>query len=104
MKDLKKKVATAVRKWCAKNGRIVARSGVRHVHPRAFVVGYAAPQCLVVAYPWLDSEPQVRDFDKNNPLGLVRCFDKSLKPGDWCSMAYVVSARGGETVAIPVVK
>jgi len=75
----------------------------RHIHPRAFVVGYAAPSCLVVARPWVDSEAQLHDWNRQYPLTTIRLFDQSLKPGDWCTTAYVSTRGSGESVAIPVV-
>lgn len=102
-KKLKDKTVRAIRKWC--RGRKLKLTGApRHIQPRAYVIGYAAPSCLIVAIPWVDSEPQCRAFDKNNPLKTVRTFDDTLKPGDWCSTAYVCYRGIGETVAIPVVK
>lgn len=97
--NLKKAAAAAVRAWCKKNGR--AADSVRHVHPRAYVVGKPAPLCLVVARPWQDSEPQCKDFDKRHPLDVLHRFDPSLDAGMWCSTAYVVTAGCGETVAVP---
>jgi hypothetical protein len=91
----------AVREWCRRE-KIKLTCEPRHVHPSAYVVGYAAPECLIVAEPWMDSEPQVRKFDRQTPLSTIRCFDKSLKPGDWCITAYVCREGCQGTVAIQV--
>ena len=90
-----------VRVWC-RHRKIALTSTPRHLHPRAFVVGYAAPGCLIVARPWLDSEPQVRKFDKASPLTTIRHFDNSLKAGDWCITAYVTREGCQETIAVPL--
>lgn len=74
---------------------------LRHIHPHTYVVGYAAPGCLVVAACWQESEPHLREFQKANPLGIVRRFDASLRPGDWCITVYVATRSGGESVAVP---
>lgn len=101
-KKLNEKVAKAVKKWC-RSQKLKVIGTTRHIHPRAYVIGYAAPKCLVVAAPWSDSEPQCRDFDKANPLTTLHTFDDTLKPGDWCSTAYVCHGGVQETVAIHVV-
>lgn len=96
MKNAKKRILA----WCKEHELDV--QGIRHIHPVSYVVGYAAPLCLIVATPWAHSEPQCRQFDKENPLTLVHTFDKSLKPGDWCSVAYVTTPGCGDRVAVPV--
>ena len=96
--NLKKAAIRAVRKWCEENG--YQAKEIRHVHPRAFVIGKAAPKCLIVSRPWQDSEPQCQEFDKANPLDIIRTFDHRLDAGMWCATAYVVTDFGGDTVAI----
>lgn len=96
---LKLAAATAVREWCSKNG--TPASLVRHVHPRAYVVGKAAPRCLIVSRPWQDSEPHLQDFDRKHPLDVLHTFDASLDAGMWCATAYVVRGGVQETVAVP---
>jgi hypothetical protein len=76
------------------------RFTLRHVFPLAYVIGYAAPRCLVVAVPWFDSEPQCADFDRAHPLKTLRRFEDTLRPGDWCHVAYVAVKSGGESVAV----
>lgn len=98
---LMKRATTAIREWCAKNGK--PAESIKHVHPRAYVVGHAAPLCLIVAAPWADSEPQCQAFDKANPMATVHRFDKSLKAGMWCTTGYVIGGGIQEPVAIPVV-
>jgi hypothetical protein len=91
----------AVESWCKQQGLELEKKP-RHVHPRAYVVGYAAQCCLVVSTCWAESEPQVREKDRKYPLTLVRTFDHSLKAGDWCITAYVSYPGVGEPVAVPL--
>ena len=98
----KERAVKAIKKWCRAH-KLKLVSEPRHVHPVAYVIGYAAPKCLVVAVPWIDSEPQCRDFDKQNPLTTIHTFDDSLRPGDWCYTAYVCHSGMQEHVAIPVI-
>lgn len=88
-------------KWARKNIKSPIRK-LSHISPTCYVIGFAAPGCLIIARPWMDAEPQVRDFQKSNPLDIVRNFDRSLKPGDWCIAAYVSTDGCGESYAIPV--
>lgn len=96
--NLKKAAADAVRDWCKKTGKPAEK--VRHVHPRAFVLGKAAPLCLIVTRPWQDSEPQCAEFDKAHPLDVLHTFDPALTAGMWCATAYVVRGGVQETVAV----
>lgn len=89
----------AVKAWCKKR-KIKLVGDVRHVHPRCYVIGRAAPLCLIVAECWADSEPHMRKFDNDNPLSTVHTFDESLKAGDWCVCAYISTAGAGQRVAI----
>jgi hypothetical protein len=95
---LKKAATAAVRAWCKKSGK--PADAVRHVYPRSYVVGRAAPLCLVVARPWQDAEPQCRDFGRNCPLQVIHTFDPALDAGMWCATAYVVRHGCSETVAV----
>jgi hypothetical protein len=101
-KKLNEKTTKAVKKWCRKK-KLKVTGEPRHIHPRAYVIGHAAPRCLVVAVPWPDSEPQCRESDKANPLTTLHTFDDTLKAGDWCATAYVCHGDVQETVAIHVV-
>jgi hypothetical protein len=96
--NLKTSAANAVREWVSKQGKHA--KSVRHVYPRCYVVGRAAPMCLVITRPWQDSEPQCKDFDKKHPLCVVHTFDESLDAGMWCAAAYVVRDGCSETVAV----
>jgi hypothetical protein len=96
---LKKAAADAVREWCQQQGAPVV-GAVRHIHPRAFVLGKAAPRCLIVSRPWQDSEPQRAEFDKAHPLNVLHTFDASLTAGMWCATAYVLRDGVQETVAV----
>ncbi len=97
----KSETIKAVKAWCKNKGLKLIKQPL-HVYPMAYVVGYAAPRCLIVAAPWMDSEPHLQEFDKENPLTTVHLFDDSLKPGDWCSMAYVCYHDSSQQVAIPI--
>lgn len=94
----------AVIEFAKKAGRDV--TGVRHIYPRAYVLGRAAPMCLLVACPPQDAEPhmkelkKMREFDGSTTL---MTFDDSLKAGDWCSVAYVSSPGIGESIAVKAV-
>lgn len=96
--NLKKAATAAVANWCKKAKKPAIT--IRHVHPRAYVIGRAAPRCLVVAVPWQDSEPQLRDFDRAHPLQVIHTFDDALDAGQWCATAYVVRDGIQETVAV----
>lgn len=98
---LQREASAAVEVWCKKN-RLKLIAKPRHIHPRAYVIGHAAPRCLIVAYCWADSEPHLRDFDRDNPLKTIHTFDSKLKAGDWCITAYVCTDGRQENVAIPL--
>lgn len=101
MVSIKKQQAkAAIKQWCRDNG--IKADRVDHIHPRAYVVGYAAAQCLIVSFPWQDSEPHLREIDRKNPLHIVYRFDKTLKAGDWCCTGYVINAVSGESVAVRI--
>lgn len=91
----------AIQAWCREHGEPAEQ--IRHVHPRAYVVGRAAPLCLIVSEPYVDSEPQCQEFNRANPLATVHRFDASLDAGMWCTTGYVVRNGCSERVAIPVV-
>lgn len=98
---LHKEAVAAVEAWCKeKKWKLISKP--RHVHPQAYVIGYAASKCLVISKCWADSEPQMKDWDKQYPLGLLHEFDASLRPGDWCIVAYVSTVGFGQSVAIPI--
>lgn len=91
----------AVMQWCrARQMKLVSR--IRHVHPRAYVIGRASPNCLVVAVPWMDAEPQMQAFTRDNGLTTFSDFDSSLKAGSWCITAYVRTATSGMRIAIAI--
>lgn len=95
---LQRKASAAVRCWAQGKGKTV--QAVKHVHPRAYVIGRTAPGCLIVCVPWQDSEPQCRDFDRRNPMSSIYLFDDDLKAGDWCATGYIVTPGACETVAV----
>lgn len=98
---LKQEAAKSVKRWCdARNIKLT--KPVRHIHPMSYVVGYSAPKCLIVAVPWIESEPQIKDFDRENPLKTINRFDASLLPGDWCITAYICTDYRNETIAIEI--
>mgnify|MGYP001000142046 CR=1 FL=1 len=58
---------TAIRKFCKAKGWKI-KGPVRHLHTMAYVVGYAASKCLIVACPWPQSEKHMREWDRLHPL------------------------------------
>lgn len=99
--QLQRRATAAVRAWCDRKG--IKPAAISHVYPRAYVIGRAAPQCLVVAAPWPDASPHLQEFARANPLNTVHTFDASLDAGAWCTLAYVSTPTRGEFVAMPVV-
>ena len=100
---LNKEAVVALEAWCkAQKMKLIGKP--RHVHPRCYVVGYAAPACLIVARNWTDAEPHQKEWEKQYPLHIVRKFDTSLKAGDWCIVGYVSTFGIGEPVAIQIPK
>lgn len=93
--------SAAVVAWCRRQGMKLL-CAPRHVHPRTYIIGSVAPGCIIVAAPWFDSEPHLRDWDRDSPLATVRKFDASLKAGDWCITAYVCRSGSQEHVAVPI--
>ncbi len=98
---LQREAAEAIKAWCKKR-KLKLTAPPRHVHARSYVVGYAAPKCLIVAACWADSEEHLQAFDKANPLQTVHTFDESLKAGDWCITGYICANGRQEDVAIPL--
>ena len=98
---LEKESLLAIQQWCKKQKMELIKKP-RHLHSRSYVVGYAAPYCLIVSNCWADSEPQTKDWNKKYPLEIIRRFDESLKAGDWCITAYVSTIHSSEFVAIPI--
>ena len=101
MTKQQREAVAAVKAWCKKN-KLKLLSPPRHVHPRAYVVGHAAPMCLIVAECWADSESQLRQWNRKHPLRTVNEFDSSLKAGDWCITAYITTAGHSQPIAIPL--
>lgn len=100
-----REAVAAIEAWCKKRKNLRLTQKPRHVHPRAYVVGYAASKCLIVARCWADSEPHLKQWDKQYPLQTINEFDESLKPGDWCITGYgSFEHRGGWSVAVPIPK
>jgi hypothetical protein len=98
---LHKEAVAAVEAWCKKRKwKLISKP--RHVHPQSYVVGYAAPKCLVVSKCWADSEPHMKDWNKEYPLETINEFDNSLRAGDWCVVAYVCTQAFQQSVAIPI--
>ena len=99
----KQKAEALIKAWCKKEG-IKMTSKLRHVYPRAYVVGRAAPQCLVYATPWMDAEPQVQAVRTallaKSVLGTTHVFDDFLDAGDWCAVAYVSTSGWSGPVAV----
>ena len=102
---LHKETVAAIEKWCAKKKWKLLKKP-NHVTPQAYVVGYAASQCLIVAKCWANSEPQTMEWDKKYPLKVINEFDETLKAGDWCATAYICTQGWQQTIAIqlPTIK
>lgn len=97
---LEQHARAAIRAWCAKQK--VGLREISAVYPRTYVVGHAAPRCLIVSQCWADGKEHMREFLRENPLKNVHLFDESLKAGDWCISAYICHPGVGETIAIPL--
>ena len=96
-KQIKEKIIS----WCKKN-EIKEREikKILHIHLHCYVVGFAAPMCLVVASPWIENAKHLKRFDKENPLNTINKFDDSLKPGGWCITAFICTQYRSFPVAI----
>jgi len=105
MTNLERLTIKAITEWCKKNDMHPTQR-LRHIHPRAYVLGKAASQCLLIATPLIDAEQQVkksREIMGADGSTTVHTFDKNLRVGDWCSVAYVCINGRQEQVAIPAV-
>jgi len=102
--SLRDRVIRDARLWWKKRKPGYSITGFHHIQPRAYVLGYAGSSCLIVSEPWTESEAQIKDWQKNYPLTIIIDFDSSLRPGDWCSTAYIVTELGSFKAAIPVVE
>lgn len=100
MTKLERLTKQSVTAYAKKLGRNVV--GVSHIYPRAYVLARPASGCLVVACPPSDAEPQIKNGPwRGDGSKTVRTFDDRLMAGDWCSVAYVMSACGiGEPIAV----
>lgn len=90
----------AVRKWWTKHRKSYPVQDIRHVHAHAYVVGYAAPGCLVVACDGMESEPHMREWTAKSPLSTVHQFEDGIKPGEWVYFAYVATQSSSEHCAV----
>jgi len=100
-----RQAVAAIQAWCKKRKNLKLTQKPRHIHPRAYVLGYASSKCLIVSTCWTDSEPHLREHTKQYPLSVINEFDESLKAGDWCIVGYgVFESRGSWSVAIPITK
>jgi hypothetical protein len=90
-----------IRRWVTRHEkRRLPILSIRHIHTRSVVVGYAAPSCLVVRQDFREGEKHMRDWEREHPLELVRCFDSRLREGDPCYVGYVSTPNIGEPVAV----
>ena len=99
--SLVRRTKAAIAAWVQKRGDVVV--AIRHVQPRGYVVARLAESCLLVATPWVDAEPHMRERHKRLGVEWVHVFESSLSTGDWCSVAYVSTPDRGQPVAIQVV-
>lgn len=104
MTKLEQATRRAIREWCEAQGYTVKK--ICHVFPRGYVVARPAGLSLIIARPPMD-DTEMLQFIRNDIRrdGSTTChtFDDSLKIGDWCSIAYVVTDEWGGHVAIPAV-
>ena len=100
---MKKRAKEIIKEWLKKNvdnyGEI---KNFSHWQFRSYVIGYAAPACLIVAGCWVDAEPQIRKDCKKYPMNTIHLFDNSLKAGDWCFTCYISSESIGQEIALPL--
>lgn len=75
-------------------------NGVRHIYTRAYVLAKLAPQCIVVAYPWQDSEPHLRSPELDRGFTSVNDFDPTLETGHWCALGYITTPHSGSHAAV----
>jgi len=97
----KKQIKEKIIALCDKNG--IPKKDIKqilHIHLHCYVIGYAAPNCIIVATPWIESQDHLKEFDRKNPLNTINEFDKTLKPGDWCVTAYIATEAFGQHIAI----
>ncbi len=100
MNKQQKEARTLIENWLEKQG-IKPIKPLRHVYPRAYVIGHAASACLVIARPWVDAEDHLKEQTRTNRgLDTVHTFDDKLKAGMWCASAYVCHGGVQETVAV----
>ena len=74
---------------------------VRHIFPRAFCIAKPTPGCAVVMTPWVDAEPQIREFKWASSHNVTEGADK-IAAGDWCAIAYLVAEGNQRMVAFPL--
>ena len=78
---------------------------VRHIYPRAYVIARPALSCIIVACPLVDREPHLKGFtDNSDGTNILHEFDKGLRIGDWCSVAYVSRLGIQSSIAIKCVE
>lgn len=92
----------AIFDWHERHHRRGAACRVTNVHPRAYVIGYAAPGCIIVAIPWMDSSRLLREFTRDNPLKQVHLFDDRIEAGDWVYYGYVRTDQYGQLCAVKI--
>lgn len=105
MTKLEKCTKQAIIAWCNKNHYKPIK--LSHIYTRAYIIARPAHCCIIVARPPVDAKPQIKKLQSKlseDNTEMCHVFDKSLKAGDWCSMAYVSTANSGEPVAIKAVE
>lgn len=103
--QLERRCEKVIIEYCKKNG-IKLISKPCHIIPRAYVVGKYLNTVLFVVSPLVDQKISLLD-DLNETSGKtreIRIFDKKLKVGDFCTIAYICQASRQENIAIQVVK
>lgn len=105
MTNLEKLTIKAIAEWC-KSRNLKPVGKMRHIFPRAYVLGRSASRCILIATPPADAEPQVNRVNEimhADGSTAVNLFDDSLRAGDWCSVAYVCFSGGQQRVAVKAV-
>ena len=79
--------------------KIPGFQGVRHIHPRCYVVAKPAGWCAIVATPTMDNEPQIAGIESES---IHHKSAKDVKLGDWVSVGYVSTSDSGQQIILAI--
>lgn len=100
MPEYQKEAVSLIKAWLKKQ-KIKPIKALRHVYPRAYVLGKAGSSCITVVRPWVDAEKHLMQETKTNrAIDTITTFDPRLRAGDWCATAYVCHGGIQESVAV----